>query len=162
MDRLDRFRNAQDSVHGGFESALAEIRSGRKRGHWIWYVFPQIAGLGLSDMSQAYAIDGEPEAVAYLRDATLRSRLLTITEAVGEQLRAGRALAAVMGSDIDAKKLVSSLTLFGHVARQLADDGEGVAFGQLATAADEVLAFAAAHGYPRCAYTLGRLGVTPR
>jgi uncharacterized protein (DUF1810 family) len=162
MDRLDRFRNAQEAVHEGFESALAEIRGGRKRGHWIWYVFPQIAGLGLSDMSQAYAIDGEPEAVAYLRDATLRSRLLTITEAVGEQLRAGRALAAVMGSDIDAKKLVSSLTLFGHVARQLADGGDGEPFRQLATAAGEVLARAAAHGYPRCACTLGRLGVTPR
>ena len=90
MSRLDRFREAQNSSHAGFESALAELRSGGKRGHWIWYVFPQIDGLGMSGLSQAFAIDGEEEAAAFLRDAELRSRLLTITSTVAEQLSTGR------------------------------------------------------------------------
>ena len=157
MARLDRFRQAQDSSHGGFESALHEVHAGAKRGHWIWYVFPQIAGLGMSAASRAYAIEGEPEAIEFLRDGELRSRLLTITEAVAGQLRAGHRLAALMGSDIDAKKVVSSLTLFGHLARKLAAD-EGIeAFVALATVADEVLTLAAGQGYPPCTFTRRRL-----
>ena len=130
------------------------MRAGGKRGHWIWYVFPQIGGLGKSQASQAFAIDGEEEAVEFLRDLELRSRLLTIAQAVAEQLRAGVALSALMGSEIDARKVVSSLTLFGHVARTLYET-EGVdAYGSVATVADEVLALAAPQGYPPCAQTL--------
>ena len=133
------------------------MRTGGKRGHWIWYVFPQISGLGSSGPSKAFAIDGQIEAMEFLRDADLRSRYLTITEAVAEQLRAGIPLRALMGSDIDAKKLVSSLTLFGYVAKQLHDaEGVGV-YSALAIVADEVLALAANQGYRPCAYTLQRL-----
>ncbi|WP_157899478.1 DUF1810 family protein [Luteitalea pratensis] len=162
MSRLDRFREAQNSSHAGFESALAELRSGGKRGHWIWYVFPQIDGLGMSGMSQAFAIDGEDEAAAFLRDAELRSRLLTITSTVAEQLSTGRvsSLRTLMGSDIDAMKVVSSLTLFGHVARKL-NDIEGLdAYGAMARVADDVLAMAESQGYPPCAHTLRRLRAT--
>ena len=60
---LDRFRAAQDAPHSGFETALEEMRTGRKRGHWIWYVFPQLSGLGGSSFSQTYAINGVAEAV---------------------------------------------------------------------------------------------------
>jgi len=159
MSRLDRYKAAQNAADSGFESALAEIRSGRKTGHWIWYVLPQIGGMGFSSMSQFYAIDGEDEAVEYLQDAELRSRLLTMATAIAEQLRKHpqRSVAALMGSDTDARKLVSSLTLFGHVARTLASDDGPADYGTIADIADEVLRAASAHGYPRCAFTLEQL-----
>jgi uncharacterized protein (DUF1810 family) len=157
MNAFDHFKNAQNSPDAGFQSALKEIRAGRKTGHWIWYVFPQISGLGRSGAAQTFAIDGEEEAAAYLRDSELRSRYLLIAEAVDSQLKRGTPLRALMGSDIDAKKLVSSLTLFGYVSRKLRDS-EGVdAYSSLIAVADEVLSLAAAEGYPPCAYTLKRL-----
>jgi uncharacterized protein (DUF1810 family) len=156
MSRLDRFKAAQDSSRSGFQSALGEIQAGAKRGHWIWYVFPQLAGLGSSPLSQSFAIDDE-EAAEYLQDAELRSRLLTIASAVAEQLRKGRTLRGLMGSEIDAQKVVSSLTLFGRVARKLHEVGGTNAYDSVAKIADEVLAAAASQGYPPCAYTLRRL-----
>jgi uncharacterized protein (DUF1810 family) len=156
--RLDRFRDAQNSSGAGFESALDELRTGGKKGHWIWYIFPQISGLGTSGPSRIFAIDGEEEAVEFLRDSELRSRLLTIANALAEQLGKGNAksLRALMGSEIDARKVVSSLTLFGRVARMLEREGDE-AFGSIANVADKVLAVAASQGYPPCAYTLRRL-----
>ena len=105
-----------------------------------------------------FALAGEEEAAEFLRDSELRARLLTISRAVAEQLRAGRtkSLRALMGSDIDARKLVSSLPLFGHVAKRLRD-AEGDEYSTIAAVADEVLAIAASQGYPPCAYTLQRL-----
>jgi len=159
--RLDRFKHAQASSFAGFAAALEEIRAGGKRGHWIWYVFPQVRGLGTSGTSQTFAIDGEEEAAAFLRDPELRSRILTITQAVATQLRSGTPLRALMGSDVDAKKVVSSLTLFGAVAKTLhGTDGLDV-YEVLAAAADDVLALAARQGYPACALTRQRLGVAP-
>ena len=158
MAAIERFKSAQESPDAGFESALAEIRAGRKRGHWIWYVFPQLSGLGTSPMSQSFAIDGEQEAIEFLRDAELRARLLTISRAVADQLRTGSvSLVGLMGSQVDAQKLVSSLTLFGSVARKL-HSIEGVGeYDALARIADDVLAAAASQGYPPCAYTRGFL-----
>ena len=60
---LDRFIDAQDRPHGGYADALAEIRSGAKTGHWIWYVFPQLYGLGTSSQSRAYGVRGVAEAI---------------------------------------------------------------------------------------------------
>lgn len=157
--RLERFRTAQAQPHSGFDSALAELRAGRKVGHWIWYVFPQLSGLGISGLSQKYAISGEAEAEEYLRDPLLLDRLLIITRAVAEQLDGGRGvhLETLMGSSVDVLKLVSSLTLFGHVAGRL-HAREGLeAHGALARAADEVLGIAARTGYARCEYTRARL-----
>jgi uncharacterized protein (DUF1810 family) len=159
MARLERFKLAQDSSHAGFESALNEIQAGGKRGHWIWYVFPQLAGLGTSGLSHTFAIDGKAEAVEFLRDPQLRSRLLTIATAVATQLRTRRAtsLRALMGSDTDARKIVSSLTLFGSIAKDL-DAAEGLAdYHTLADVADQVLSIAASQGYPACAFTVRRL-----
>jgi uncharacterized protein (DUF1810 family) len=158
---LDRFRSAQASADSGFEAALAEIRGGAKRGHWIWYVFPQLAGLGRSSMAQAFAVRDEEEAAALLRDPELGGRLLTITTAVVEQLsrQPPQNLRALMGSELDALKLVSSLTLFRHVADRLQlvqPDGRYSAF---ITAADAALKAAAAEGFEPCAYTRTRLGV---
>jgi uncharacterized protein (DUF1810 family) len=116
----------------------------------------------MSGMSQAFAIDGEEEAAAFLRDAELRSRLLTITSTVAEELSTGRvpSLRTLMGSDIDAMKVVSSLTLFGHVARKLHDIEGLESYGAMAKVADDVLALAASQGYPPCAHTLRRLRAT--
>src|SRR5262245_45334987 len=114
---LDRFKRAQEGP-GGFAAALAELEAGRKRSHWIWYVFPQLAGLGQSAMAVRYGLQGVAEARAYLVDPELRDRLLRVTNAVLAQLQheSAPALADVMGSEIDALKLVSSMTLFREVA----------------------------------------------
>lgn len=157
MSRLARFREAQNSSPVGFQAALDELRAGRKRGHWIWYVFPQISGLGTSDASLTFAIDSQEEATEFLRDSELCSRLLAIANVVAEQLRTGKPLRALMGSDIDAKKVVSSLTLFGNVAKKVDGIDRSDAVSQIARVADEVLALAASQGYPPCAYTLRRL-----
>jgi uncharacterized protein (DUF1810 family) len=158
MPQLERFRRAQDSQDSGFEAALGEIRSGRKRGHWIWYVFPQLAGLGTSAFSQAFGIDGESEATAYLHDAVLRTRLLEIVTAVAETLRVRQvSLRELMGSDLDARKVVSSLTLFGQIAKKLyIAENEGV-YSEFGRVTDEVLTVARSEGFPPCAYTLQRI-----
>jgi uncharacterized protein (DUF1810 family) len=155
---LARFRNAQDRPGAGFEVALGEIRAGGKRSHWIWYIFPQLAGLGSSPAAQAYAIQGLDEAIAYLRDPVLCERLVAMTRAVSDQMAAGRLrLDTLMGSQIDALKLVSSLTLFGSVAKALFEDEGFEAHGELARLAGSVLAAAAADGYPSCSFTRDRL-----
>jgi uncharacterized protein (DUF1810 family) len=69
--RLQRFKDAQDRPPSGFDAALAEMRAGAKRSHWIWYVFPQLAGLGSSAASLTYGLDGRAEAEEYLRDPVL-------------------------------------------------------------------------------------------
>ena len=95
---LDRYIAAQDQPQVGFTTALAEIRAGGKQGHWIWYIFPQLSGLGRSGLSYRYAIADPAEARAYLQHPELRSRLLAITSAVADQARRARRLTGVMGS----------------------------------------------------------------
>lgn len=103
---LDRFVAAQA---GSYDTALAEIRRGAKRSHWMWYIFPQIAGLGRSDMARRYAIGSLDAARAYLGHPLLGPRLRDCVSAL-QDLTGGTA-AGVFG-DIDAVKLRSSLTLF--------------------------------------------------
>lgn len=103
---IKRFLDAQES---DYNTALAEIRAGRKGSHWIWYIFPQIAGLGRSGTATYYAIKDMGEAREYLAHPVLRQRLLEISEALLE-LDGGDPL-AVMGSPDDLK-LRSSMTLF--------------------------------------------------
>jgi uncharacterized protein (DUF1810 family) len=103
---LERFVEAQQGV---FEQACAEVRRGRKTGHWMWFIFPQIAGLGMSAMSQRYAIGSLGEARAYLRHQILGPRLREICEIVlGIE---GRTAEEIFGWPDDAK-LRSSMTLF--------------------------------------------------
>lgn len=109
-DDLDRFVSAQASVYDG---ALDELRRGRKTGHWIWFVFPQIAGLGTSDMSRRYAIRSLTEARAYLAHPVLGPRLRACAEAV--LAVPGRTAVEILGST-DALKLRSSMTLFHRAA----------------------------------------------
>jgi len=154
---LDRFARAQESPTAGFESALQEIRSGGKRGHWMWYILPQLAGLGQSEMSRTYAIADRAEAEAYLHVPVLCDRYLEIILAIADQLEHGVGLEDLMGSAIDAQKLASSLTLFGDVAERLSEE-EGVAsLGDVARPARNLLTAAAAQGFPVCDFTRGQL-----
>jgi uncharacterized protein (DUF1810 family) len=109
---LERFVDAQDDGRT-YEHALAELRAGRKRSHWMWFVFPQIAGLGMSPTSQRYAMSGLPEARAYLAHPVLGPRLRECVDALLEL--PGDDSADVLGG-IDAVKLRSSLTLFLRAA----------------------------------------------
>lgn len=108
MNDLERFVRAQNSG-GTYETALAELRRGRKTSHWMWFVFPQIAGLGRSPMAERYAIDSLEEARAYLAHPVLGPRLLECAQAV---LDADAPSAEAILGGIDAMKLRSSMTLF--------------------------------------------------
>jgi len=154
---LDRFVEAQSHQTSGFDAALDELRTGGKRGHWIWYIFPQLSGLGTSWMAQRYEICGVDEATSYLTHTVLGPRLLEITRIVRERLRDGANVGELMGSRIDALKLVSSLTLFRDVASRAAADDQCPVCTALAAAAGEVLATAEAQGYPPCQFTLAVL-----
>jgi uncharacterized protein (DUF1810 family) len=156
---LQRFKDAQDQAVSGFESALSEIRRGGKRSHWIWYVFPQLSGLGQSMASVTYGLQDISEARDYLRDPLLRSRLLAIASAVAEQTGHPRSvsLSRLMGSTIDVTKLVSSLTLFSKVAKQLIAEGGDDEYAAIARVADEILSVARAEGHPPCQFTLEHL-----
>jgi uncharacterized protein (DUF1810 family) len=149
---LSRFHLAQASPTAGYDTAVAEIRLGRKTSHWIWYIFPQIDGLGRSSTARAYAIRHLAEACEYLRDPLLRARYEEIAGAVGGQLTRGRALEDLMGSGTDALKLVSSLTLFRAAAQSLT--GEDPIFDSLARRCDSILGQTSAQGYQPCAQTL--------
>ncbi len=105
-DPLHRFVDAQRDSH---PIALAELRAGSKRSHWMWYVFPQVAGLGASAMAQTYAIADLAEARAYLAHPLLGARLRESVDALLQHR--GRDIAAILGS-VDAMKLRSSMTLF--------------------------------------------------
>jgi len=105
---LARFVRAQDDG-GTYDQALAELRRGRKTTHWMWFVFPQIAGLGRSSMAQRYAIASLDEARAYLAHPTLGPRLVECARVVADT--SAPSAEAVFGG-IDAQKLRSSMTLF--------------------------------------------------
>ena len=110
MDDLNRFLLGQESLYG---LALSELRSGRKRSHWMWFVFPQFVGLGASPMSQHYAIKSVAEAEAYLRHPVLGPRLVECCEAV--LAVKGRTAFEIFGSPDDLK-LRSCATLFAHAS----------------------------------------------
>jgi uncharacterized protein (DUF1810 family) len=105
---LDRFVAAQDDG-GTYRRAVAELLAGQKIGHWMWFVFPQITGLGFSAMSQRYAISSLDEAQAYLRHDVLGPRLRECAGIVAAT--ADRSTEDIFGG-IDAQKLRSSMTLF--------------------------------------------------
>lgn len=112
MSNLDRFIKAQEN---DYETALNEIENGHKQSHWIWYIFPQLQGLGFSSMSQYYGIKDEKEAMDYMNHPVLRERLLEISQALllldcNDPVR-------VMGYP-DNLKLQSSMTLFSIVSKE--------------------------------------------
>ena len=112
VDTLDRFIEAQEIM---YETALDEIKSGMKRSHWIWYIFPQLRELGVSAMANYYGITGLDEAKAYMAHPTLSARLIEISEALlclkeNDPER-------VLGF-IDAVKVRSCMTLFAEVSKE--------------------------------------------
>jgi uncharacterized protein (DUF1810 family) len=109
---LTRFEAAQDGG-GTYAAAVSELRAGRKLSHWMWFVFPQIGGLGRSATSRRYAIASPAEAHAYLEHPVLGPRLLECTRILAEL--SGRSALEIFGA-IDAMKLRSSMTLFAHAA----------------------------------------------
>ena len=109
---LKRFLDAQESM---YETALEEIKNGEKETHWIWYIFPQLRGLGRSEMAWFYGIDGCAEARAYLAHPVLSARLLEITEALLTHKNVD--IEDIM-DDIDAMKLRSSMTLFAMISEE--------------------------------------------
>jgi uncharacterized protein (DUF1810 family) len=121
---LERFVHAQDAG-GAYDRAVAELRNGRKVSHWMWFVFPQIAGLGYSPMAQAYAIADLDQARAYLAHPVLGPRLVECASIVSRH--SGRTAEAIFGS-VDAMKLRSSMTLFARA------DPEEPVFGDVLAA----------------------------
>ncbi len=107
---LTRFIEAQEGV---YPTALQEVREGYKRSHWMWFIFPQLRGLGHSYYANFYGISGEEEAKAYLKDPVLGPRLREVSEALLEQETDD---AREVFGGIDSVKLRSSMTLFDAVA----------------------------------------------
>ncbi len=136
---LARFEAAQEGVVQG---ALAELKAGRKRTHWMWFVFPQIAGIGRSETARRYAISGAAEARAYLAHPTLGPRLLAGIEAAAAS---GETDMARLFGAVDAAKFRSCLTLFREVA---AEGGERAPFAR---------ALELWYGGEPCSETLARL-----
>lgn len=134
---LDRFLDAQV---GSYAGALNQLNAGHKTSHWMWFVFPQIEGLGSSSMARRYAITSREEAEAYLRHPVLGSRLTVCCQAL---LNCGRSsITAILGSP-DDMKLKSSMTLFKVVA------GEPSIFGEV---------LQKLYGGAECSFTRQRLG----
>ncbi len=110
MSGLERFVEAQDA-HGTYEAAVAELRAGRKTSHWMWFVFPQLAGLGRSQTARHYAIASLAEARDYLAHPTLGPRLIAAAQVLAGHT--DRSAEQILGG-VDALKLRSSMTLFAR------------------------------------------------
>lgn len=111
---IERFLQAQE---GTYPVALHEIKAGKKQSHWIWYIFPQLKGLGHSHKSNYYGIEGKKEAEAYWAHPVLRKRLLDITVALKE-LKHDNTICEILGS-IDALKVKSCMTLFYLISNEI-------------------------------------------
>lgn len=155
MSGLDRFIRAQAQDHGGIMTALEELAAGQKTSHWIWHVAPQLRGLSSSSRAIEYGIADLHEAMDYLRLEPLRERYLATCLLIREWTRTDefapqqgrRPLCDVMGGDLDALKLVSSLTLFEAAAARVGDV-------EVESAAHALLLTAEAQGLSRCERTL--------
>lgn len=110
---IERFVEAQNMPCNSYPDALAEIRLGRKRTHWVWYIFPQLRGLGYSHNAHFYGISGRDEARLYLQHPVLGARLREISRALLQHR--GSAAVEILGS-IDALKVCSSMTLFDAIS----------------------------------------------
>lgn len=112
INSLNRFIKAQERA---YTTALKEIRNGEKESHWIWFIFPQLRGLGRSDMAYKYGINGIEEAKEYLSHPILSERLIEVTEAL--LTHTDKNIYDIMG-DIDDMKLHSSMTLFALASEE--------------------------------------------
>ena len=108
---LQRFLDAQ--AGGVYEQALAELRQGEKRSHWMWFIFPQHVDLGRSPTARHFGLSGVSEAAAYLEHPVLGDRLLDCCDAILPHLRGGKSAIAILGP-LDAMKLKSSMEIFAE------------------------------------------------
>ena len=150
-------------------TALRELRAGRKRSHWVWFVLPNVAGLGSSGTAKEFAIASREEAEAFVANAELRSNLVAAVEAVGKWARKGKPkLDVVMGSAVDTRKLVSCCVLFETVARQRQQqqqrrrvgggaDVEEQQYAALVEACRVVLDAAEEQGWGTCTFTRAKM-----
>jgi uncharacterized protein (DUF1810 family) len=141
---IERFH---DGYRRRFDDALAEINGGRKRSHWMWFIFPQVAGLGTSPTAVHDAIRDRAEADAFVRDPVLGPGYRALVDAVWRQVIGGGVSLRKLFGRPDDQKLVSSLSLFAGAAGQLDDWAPTVA------QAKEILEQAETQGLPRCATT---------
>ena len=147
VDWLDDVRRAQTAGTAGapFDVALSEIGRGRKQSHWVWYVFPQIPGLGRSAMNTRFAVPRFEAAQSFLLDGTTGPNFHTILAAVSKQLSSGVELASLMQGD--QRKFVSSVTLMAAAASAAGLDEVG-------GLARSVLEQASRQGFEPCRQTL--------
>ena len=110
---IERFLDAQNATYAGYEQALEEVRNGRKVWHWIWYVFPQMRGLGHSDRAIYYGIADRGEAEEYLLNFTLNDRIHEVSEALLQHQN--KSAVSIFGA-LDAMKVQSSMTLFDAIS----------------------------------------------
>jgi len=142
---LERFH---DGYRHDYDQTLTEVQAGRKRSHWMWFIFPQVAGLRSSPTAAHYAIRSRAEAEAFLHDPILGPGYRTLVDGVWQQVvERGVTIRDLFGRP-DDHKLVSSLTLFAGVAAHLGAD-----WADTVTRANEILDHAEAQGLPRCATT---------
>ncbi|KTD07124.1 DUF1810 domain-containing protein [Legionella jamestowniensis] len=147
MANLQRFHDAQKS---DYQKAHDEIASGRKQSHWIWYIFPQLKSLGLSDTAQRYGIADFKEACDYLNDPILFERYLTMVKLINDQLEKKIHPATLMNGVTDAQKLVSSLTLYHSAAEYLGKN-------ELKDSCSKALNYLANEGYIACERTMNEI-----
>lgn len=153
MPNINRFISAQAS-RPSYQDALQEISNGRKTSHWIWYIFPQLAGFGSSKADKTYGIADLNEACEYLQEPSLVKNYLTITGKVLESLNKEISIEELMDTPIDVKKLLSSLTLFQKAAEKLlASDPLNQDLNLLKSYCEKIFAL----GYPQCQLTLQKL-----
>jgi uncharacterized protein (DUF1810 family) len=150
---LSRFYAAQRDPHSGYSRALRELQSGQKTSHWIWYIFPQIRGLGSSAMAKKYALADRKEAVSYVLDDYLRGNYLAALCAVRHHLKRGIRLERLLGSELDAQKFVSSITLFSE-ATEIASAHHPELVPGLRQALVETRILLRSQGYEECQRTL--------
>lgn len=121
---VSEFQHFIDAQRAVFETALQELRAGQKQSHWMWFIFPQLDGLGRSAMARRFAIQDLDQASRYLQHPVLGPRLVQAAQTAQAALQAGTSLLRLFGS-IDSQKFISCMTLFGAAA------GEDSVFAQL-------------------------------
>jgi len=143
---LDDVRQAQLSgtIGSSFAVALGEIQRGAKTSHWVWYVFPQIPGLGSSSLNRRFAVPSPAAAEAFLRDPTTGPNFQRIVASAVDHLEAGITLRALLGDDV--RKFVSSTTLFEAVSRH-------ASLEQVANLTEAALSAARREGFSSCEVT---------
>ncbi|CAM2955214.1 Uncharacterized conserved protein [Legionella steigerwaltii] len=157
MSTIQRFIKAQQGqeMYTSFLQAYNELKAGRKQSHWIWYIFPQLKLIGFSSTAQYFGIVDFKEACDYLQNEELFQNYYAIAKLVEQQIKRKIPVETLMSGQIDAKKLVSSLTLFRASASFLLHQGDNSQdFAALVNCCDQILVETSKQGYVPCTLTL--------